>query len=118
MRVPVNRLHGKARAREDTPEDLLVERLSKSYTVVRDKALEYTDEAGKRQTMIMDIAIPSQKLIVEIQKKQDTKSIMGEMAREKVARANGWRVCRLNERDAKSDDAFYFVKREIERGNR
>lgn len=118
MRIPVNQLRGKARQREDTPEDKLADELSKTYTVVRQKALEYHDEQGHKQTMIMDIAIPDYKLIIEIQTKQDTKSVIAEIAREKVARINGWTVCRLAEKDAKGEEAFYRVRREIERTKR
>jgi|GEM_PF-5042863 len=118
MRTPVNRLYGKARQREDTPEDFLADKLSKTYTVVRDKTLEYKDANGNKQSTTADIVIPAHKLIVEIQKKQDDKTIIAEMARDRVARECGWRVCRITDREAMSDDVLYYINREIERGKR
>jgi very-short-patch-repair endonuclease len=115
MRIPIHPVRGKARQREDTAEDRLSDELSKTYTVLRQKALDYVDESGHKQTMVMDMAIPDRKLIIEIQGKQDNKSIMAEMAREKVARENGWRICRLTEREAMGDNMLALVKREIDR---
>ena len=118
MRTSTHPLRGRAGQREDTAEDALADQLSKTYTVIRQKALGYVDEAGRKQTMLMDMAIPAHSLLVEIQKRQDSKNILAEMARERVARANGWHVCRLTEREAKSEDVLYFINREIERSGR
>ncbi len=118
MRIPVRQLHSKPRRKEESPEDLCAALLSKTYTIVRDKAFDYTDAQGHRQRMVMDIAIPKHKMLIEIKKKQDTKGIMGEIARDKVARANGWSICRLSESDARNEDEFWQVKREIERASR
>lgn len=118
MRIPVHQLKGKAPRREETPEDLFAALLSKTYNVSRDKAFDYTDAQGKKQTMTMGIVIPKHKMIVEIQQKQDTKGIIAEIARDKVARANGWTICRLSERDARDEEEFWQVKREIERSGK
>ena len=118
MRTPVRQLHGKPRQRQETPEDACAALLSKTYAIVRDKAFDYTDDAGRKQTMVMGIAIPKHKLLVEIKQKQDTRGIIGEIARDKVARANGWSICRLSESDARNEDEFWQVQREIERSGR
>ncbi len=118
MRIPVHQLKGKAPRREETPEDLFAALLSKTYDVSREKSFSYTDAQGAKQTMVMDIVIPKHKMIVEIQKKQDTKGIIAEIARDKVARANGWTICRLSERDARNEDEFWQIKREIERSSK
>ena len=115
MRIPVNRLHGRARQREDTAEDALADQLSKTYTVLWDKALDFTDERGDTETIVFDLTIPSHLLIIEVQHKQDDKSIMAEMVREKVARANGWRICRLTEKEAAGPNVLSIIKQTLER---
>jgi very-short-patch-repair endonuclease len=109
MRVPVNRIRGKAAA--ETPEDLLANELSKHHTVLRDKILDADN------SFIAGIALPDHKLIIEVQEKQDNKAILKEMAREKLARAIGWSIFRPNEKEIQGDmdSVLYKIDREIQR---
>jgi len=120
MRVPVHQVHGKVKPKEDTVEDILAIALAKHYKVLRQKAFDYVDGAGQKQVLIVDITLPEQSLMVEVQKKQDNKSIIAEMAREKVARTNNWIVCRVTENEVRYDidTALYKVRRELLRAGK
>jgi very-short-patch-repair endonuclease len=113
MRVPVKISHAK---KSDTAHDLLASALSQHYEIARDIVLEQATPAGTDQ-FTADVAIPKYKMVVELQAKQDNKGILAEMKRERIARANGWEICRVSEAELQKDidDVFYKVRRAIER---
>jgi hypothetical protein len=115
MRVPVRPVKGKAR--KETPYDQLSQELSQYYEIVRDMPLEYADDGGTKHSFTADIAIPKYKMIVEFQGGQDNKTVLGEMKRERIARANGWHISRVTEKEMLADieTVFYKVRRDIER---
>jgi len=120
MRIQVHQLRGKPGVHHDTVEDVLCDELAKHYTVIRRKSFIYVDGAGRKQVLVADVVLPKHSLIVEVQKKQDNKGIIAEMAREKVARDHGWGVCRFNEKEIAGDidNVLYKIQREIERRSR
>jgi very-short-patch-repair endonuclease len=115
MRVPVNRVSGKSKPRQDSPEDAFAEVLAKKYTVVRDKHF-----TGNGNDFTASIALPQHSLIIEIQEKRNDKSIMAEMKREGIARATGWGIVSFPADDVRSDvdNILYKIAREIERRKR
>lgn len=115
MRVPVRPVKGKAR--KETPYDRLAQELSQHYEISRDMLLEYTDDGGTKHSFTVDIAIPKYKMVVEFQGGQDNKNVLAEMKRERIARANGWNICRVTEKEmiGDIDTVFYKVRRDIER---
>ena len=118
MRVPVHRIRGKPAA--DTPEDVFAALLATQYTVARNKSFSYVSEAGEKKTLVVDLTLPKHKLMIEVQGKQDTKSMIAEMFRERIARDLGWGVCRFTEKEFLADGStvLYKIQREIERRSR
>jgi hypothetical protein len=114
MRVPVNRIRGKAAV--ETTEDILADALAKQYPVTRGKTFVY-DEGGHKRELNADIVLAKQGLIIEVQEKQDNKAIMAEMARERIARANGFSISRFSEKEVRGDidNVLHKIGREVQR---